>query len=536
MQTAAGQANKSLGGMQSTGQTAAGGIAGAFKGAALGIVAAFGAREVISFARGAIDSASDLNESLNAIEVTYGPEAAEGLRRVGETAAEQFGIAQSSFNDAAVSFSAFADKIDSERPDEVFVDIAGRATDFASVMNIDVREALDKFRSGLAGESEPLRAFGLDLSAAAVAAYAVENGISESASAMTESEKVQARYGLLMEQTAKVAGDFAATADGAANKQRILNAKFEDAKAVIGTELMPVMDDLLDVAIDLVPVFADVAGTAAEVATKIVETVKPLTDAVLWLTEYKLTNEDATDASYGLTDALGAAFSMFTGNYNAALEDAGDLAEITGLKHADLKDDVEAAGRAADRAGSRDWPRGTRALEDVDRAAGDAAGAVRDLASAQLEAIDPFFKAQKAAERYEEQLEKVWEDGKITAAEARDLTTAALEADAAMSQVDTTDIQAAISAVADEFGIAEDEARRLILAGEELDTKNWEASVRVDAQGRAELEGIGARIAEAANAARIGVDIRAQVDQAHLRREIERILQQMASQGVFVPL
>jgi hypothetical protein len=95
------------------------------------------------------------------------------------------------------------------------------------------------FQSGLAGETEPLRRFGLDLSAASVAAYAAANGIGAQGRELTEAEKVQARYGLLLQQTSKVQGDFANTSDGLANSQRIANAQFEDAQARIGEALLP---------------------------------------------------------------------------------------------------------------------------------------------------------------------------------------------------------------------------------------------------------------------------------------------------------
>jgi hypothetical protein len=42
---------------------------------------------------------------------------------------------------------------------------------------------------------------------------------------MTESDKVMARYQMIMEQTNKTAGDFANTSDSLANSSRIAGAK-----------------------------------------------------------------------------------------------------------------------------------------------------------------------------------------------------------------------------------------------------------------------------------------------------------------------
>jgi regulator of RNase E activity RraB len=212
-----------------------------------------------------VGSASDLNESVNAVNVTFG-EAADGVLDLGEAASKTVGLSKTAFNGLAVQFSSFASTVAGEGGDVVSVldDMTTRAADFASVMNIDVADAAAMFQSGLAGETEPLKKYGLDLSAAAVEAYALANGIGESGRAMTEAEKVQARYGALMEQTAKTAGDFANTSDSAANAQRILKADFENLTASIGYGLLPAMGLLVGLAGDIIGVFTDLpAGVQA---------------------------------------------------------------------------------------------------------------------------------------------------------------------------------------------------------------------------------------------------------------------------------
>jgi hypothetical protein len=71
----------------------------------------------------------------------------------------------------------------------------------------------------------------------------LETGLIKTKSELTESIKVQARYGLLMRETNKVAGDFANTSDGLANQQRILTAQWEDMSASLGAVLIPVVTD-----------------------------------------------------------------------------------------------------------------------------------------------------------------------------------------------------------------------------------------------------------------------------------------------------
>ena len=241
-----GAADKTAGSMGKLSQTAG------KLGLALG--AAFAAKAALDFANSSIKAFSSLNESVNAVEVSFG-DAAEGVFALGENSAEQFGLSTRAVNQAAVAMSAFADKIDAADPADAFGNVLQRATDFASVMDIDVEEALILFRSGLAGESEPLRKFGIDVSAATVNLAGLEAGLGGTNGKLDEGEKVQARYLEIMRQTEKTAGDFANTSDGLANSQRILSAKWEEAQAVLGAKLAPFMVDILGIGTDLIPVF-----------------------------------------------------------------------------------------------------------------------------------------------------------------------------------------------------------------------------------------------------------------------------------------
>ena len=199
-----------------------------------------------------IGQASDLGESLNAVNVTYGKQA-RAVRKLGRESAKSLGLSNSEFNGLAVRFSAFATQISGGEGRKVvgtLDDLTTRAADFASVMNLEVGEAAELFQSGLAGETEPLRKYGLDLSAAAVTAHAYAEGIAEAGTQLTESQKVQARYSLLMKDTAKTQGDFANTSDSLANRQRILNARWDDARAKLGKGLLPIVEDLVGVILD----------------------------------------------------------------------------------------------------------------------------------------------------------------------------------------------------------------------------------------------------------------------------------------------
>jgi hypothetical protein len=208
-------------------------------------IAGIATAAVIGFAKDSIRAAVDLGESINAVNVVFGA-AAPAIRAIGETAADSFGLANSEFNQFAVQFSNFAETIAAKSGKDVasvVEDITGRIADFASVMNIDVPEAAEKFQSGLAGQVRPLRAYGIDVSATATTQKALALGLADTSSELSEQDKVLARYLLIMDQTDEMVGDFTNTQDELANATRTANANFEDFKARFGEELTPAVNE-----------------------------------------------------------------------------------------------------------------------------------------------------------------------------------------------------------------------------------------------------------------------------------------------------
>lgn len=221
----------------------------------------------VTMAAASVKAASDLGESVNAVGVAYG-QAGDEVLALGENSATAFGLSQRAFNQFSTQFSAFATKIASSEGraiEDVVGEMTTRIADFASVYNLSMEEAAQVAQSTLAGETESFRRFGGDVSAAAVELFALKNGLVDNKSEMTEAIKVQARYGLFMEQTAKVAGDFANTQDSLANQQRIATAQAEDLAAKLGTVLIPVFAEATAAANDFAAGLQEIIDKAGQI-------------------------------------------------------------------------------------------------------------------------------------------------------------------------------------------------------------------------------------------------------------------------------
>jgi hypothetical protein len=303
-----------------------------FSSLAKGALVGVGAAAAFSLGKTAVNAAVDLNESVNAVNVTFG-NASDEVLALGENSAKAFGLSTSEFNSLAVSFSSFADKIVGPGGNvaDVIQDLATRAADFASVVNVDVNEAASVFMSTLAGETEAIRRFGKDVSAAAVEQYALEKGLVASKSEMTESIKVQARYGLLMEQTSGMADDFANTSGSLANQQKILSKELENAAASIGQKLVPAIESMMPailVAVDGLELLATgvggVFGAAETLGTKLGQVLSP------WNAGAREANAAITDA-FNASEAAAREFDMTLLDSVRSVEEAQQVARGYGL-------------------------------------------------------------------------------------------------------------------------------------------------------------------------------------------------------------
>ncbi|MPN55679.1 hypothetical protein SDC9_203363 [bioreactor metagenome] len=109
----------------------------------------------------------------------------------------------------------------------------------ASFYNIKPEVAFEKLKSGITGETEPLKALGINLLDTQVEAYALRTGLIKLGEELSEQGKIAARYGLIMESTQKAQGDLARTMDSPTNKLRIQKAQFEEVSTSLAFSLMP---------------------------------------------------------------------------------------------------------------------------------------------------------------------------------------------------------------------------------------------------------------------------------------------------------
>ena len=234
------------------------------------IGAGFVASKVVEGLNAAGQAASDLNETTSKTQVVFG-RAADVVFRFGKTSATSVGLSTQAAEEAAATFGNLfvAMKIGQKPAADMSVGLVKLAGDLASFNNVSPEQVLADLRSGLVGEVEPLRKYGVALNAASVEQEAMRETGKRNVKQLTEADKVTARYNLILKNTTTAQGDFARTSAGQANSQRILNAEWKNAQAQFGKALLPAMLTGVKVGNQLLGTFTDLDSASHGMVTNV---------------------------------------------------------------------------------------------------------------------------------------------------------------------------------------------------------------------------------------------------------------------------
>lgn len=159
--------------------------------------------------------------------------------------------------------------------------------DLSSFLNIDIETAMQKLRSGITGEIEPLRAVGYALSENTLQATLNEamtkrqyeayarlnpairentmvavlndNMVGKRVRDLTEAQKVELRYVAIMNQATKAMGDMANTLNSPANQLRIFRQQLDMTARALGNIFIPILNKILPYLIAFAQIVREIA-------------------------------------------------------------------------------------------------------------------------------------------------------------------------------------------------------------------------------------------------------------------------------------
>lgn len=298
-------------------------------------------RKVAQFLGYAITKAGEYLEDLNLFTVSMGAYAEEAYNYA-QKVSEVMGIDpaewmrnQGVFNTIITGFGVAADKA-------AFMskNLTQLGYDIASFYNINFSDAMQKVQSGIAGELEPLRRLGYDLSVARLQQEALNLGITKSVSAMTQAEKAQLRYYAMMTQVTQVQGDMARTLENPTNMLRVFKAQLEQVARSIGNLFIPILTKVLPVMIAFAKALQEIIAAIAAlfgVTLNAPEWDNSFAGAATGSGEIADNMSDATDSAKKLKQYL-AGFDEL--NVMPQTADASSAGGLGGLGGSDLGIDL----------------------------------------------------------------------------------------------------------------------------------------------------------------------------------------------------
>lgn len=193
-------------------------------------------------------AASDLAEAQSKVGAVFGEEA-KTILAWGKTTSTSLGISSRAALQSAGTygnlFQAFG--IGRKQAALMSVSLVELAADMASFNDVPIDDALNALRSGLSGETEPLKRFGVALNDLRLKEEARRIGLGTYTGMLPLAIKSQAAYSLILKDTALQQGDVARTSGGLAAQQKFLAAQMEDTTASIGAVFTPVLINLIGI-------------------------------------------------------------------------------------------------------------------------------------------------------------------------------------------------------------------------------------------------------------------------------------------------
>lgn len=195
-----------------------------------------------------LELSSDLVEVQNVVDTTFG-KSSNIINEFAESALNNFGLTELQAKKYVSTLGAIA-KASGESEDatlKMSTNLTKLTADVASFFNYDYDTAFNKIRSGLTGETEPLKDLGVVMTVANLEQYRLAQGIQTSYSAMSSAEQMALRYNYIMQALTDTQGDFNKTQASWANQLRVLQGQAQQLGAILGNLLQKVLYPVLTV-------------------------------------------------------------------------------------------------------------------------------------------------------------------------------------------------------------------------------------------------------------------------------------------------
>lgn len=193
-----------------------------------------------------IMSGGELEQQLGGVEVVFS-EHAESMRKAAATAYKDMGLSESDYLAKANKMGALlkGSGFDTGYASAMSQQVMQRASDVASIMGVDVKDAMEAVAGAAKGNFTMMDNLGVAMNDTTLQAYAQEKGLGK---LETTQQKVSAAMQMFLDKTEYAAGNYARENDTFSGSLTTAKAQLENMTADLGTQLLPTATSLLTMA------------------------------------------------------------------------------------------------------------------------------------------------------------------------------------------------------------------------------------------------------------------------------------------------
>jgi hypothetical protein len=200
-----------------------------------------------------IGAASDAEETAAAFDVAFG-EVADSSRETITKLAADMNRSKYEFMESALSFQSIFVPMGWARGEaaKMSTSLTTLVSDVASFRNANEADVQTNFLSGIVGEHEALRKYGIVITETSLKQELAKIGAEEATGAALEQAKIQARLNLIFQATSDAQGDAIRTASSYSNTMRGLQAAILDLRVGVGAAILPALTGFMGELVEVV--------------------------------------------------------------------------------------------------------------------------------------------------------------------------------------------------------------------------------------------------------------------------------------------
>ncbi len=210
-----------------------------------GMLAGLGLGKIIG---DSIMSGGELEQQLGGVEVVFS-EHAEAMKKTAATAYRDMGLSEAEYLAKANKMGALfgGSGFDMSYAASMSQQVMQRAADVASIMGVDVKDAMEAVTGAAKGNFTMMDNLGVAMNDTTLQAYAQEKGLGK---LETTQQKVSAAMQMFLDKTEYAAGNYARENDTFSGSLTTAKAQLENLTADLGTQLLPTATTLVTMARD----------------------------------------------------------------------------------------------------------------------------------------------------------------------------------------------------------------------------------------------------------------------------------------------